>query len=786
MKQLYTVLLLLFSTGLMQAQSLRGVVRAADTNEPLTGATLSLYAGKAGATPVTLASNPEGVFEFDNLRPGYYRCEVALQGFETTYFNEILIAAGKDQVLEFSLRRTASTLPEVTIAASVPGRRAMQPLSEIPLTRDQTLRLPAMYFDPARLAAAYPGVAQTDDGTNHMSIRGNSPAYVRWRLEGLDIVNPNHLPNAGTFTDAPATGGGGVLMFSAQMIDNASLLTGAFPAGYGDAVGGVMDMNLRAGNKRQHEFTAQAGLIGLDLAAEGPLGKKNGQSSYLFNYRYSTVGLLGQLGVSFGDEQINFQDLSFHIHSSGKNGAQYSLFGLGGLSANQFSRKADSTEIKYDKDFYNIDFSSATGVAGGSARWRIGQKAWLKTALVYSRQENDWSKDNPVQLDTFSSWDRRVEERFSGSIELRVSAKQSQWYFGAQTTRIYFRGDVFQVVILGPPTWSFFYPYNTSNAYWNSQPYARWEWTSANGRFATQLGSQIHYNTVYRKAAPTLRGAISYKPAAAHKLVLSAGMYKQDAPVWTQFVTGRFGSFIGSYRPPYISSNQAGLRYIYTPNNQWRFSVEGFLQHTSDIPHYSQANASLYNNPEAIHEFPLSSDSEVQNTGLEFSAERFLQNGWFVLANATVFDSKYRVQNGEWLDSRWDIGRLSNLTFGKEWVREKSASLTRTIGVGARGVWTGGIREADIDLGASVANNRTVYNETLGYYRDYPDYLRFDIRVYWKKSLGDRRNSTFALDIQNVTGRQNLAYHFYDPYTRNIENKFQLGPIPNFSWKVEF
>lgn len=113
------------------------------------------------------------------------------------------------------------------------------------------MRFPAMFFDPARLAAAYPGVAQTDDGTNSLSIRGNSPASVGWRLEGVDIVNPNHLPNAGTFSDRPAAASGGILMFSAQLLDNSSLLTGAMPAGYGDALAGIMDMNLRRGNNRR-------------------------------------------------------------------------------------------------------------------------------------------------------------------------------------------------------------------------------------------------------------------------------------------------------------------------------------------------------------------------------------------------------------------------------------------------------------------------------------------------------------------------------------------------------
>ncbi|MBL7825804.1 MAG: TonB-dependent receptor, partial [Saprospiraceae bacterium] len=757
--------------------------------EPLTGATITLFAGKTSSSPVSLATNPSGEFLFENLRPGYYHCEVILQGFEPVFYPEILIAAGKEQVLEIALRRATTSLPEVTIAASVPGRRPVQPLGEIPLTRDQTLRFPAMYFDPGRLAAAYPGVAQIDDGTNHMSIRGNSPAHVRWRLEGLDVVNPNHLPNAGTFNDAPAAAGGGVLMFSAQMLDNSSLLTGAFSAGTGDAIAGVMDMHLRAGNKRTHEFTAQAGLIGLDVAAEGPIGK-NQKTSYVANYRYSTVGLLGELGVSFGDEQINFQDLSFHLHSTGKKGGQYAVFALGGLSTNYFTHKSDPAEIKYAKEFYDIDFESKTGIAGASGRWKLGDKAFLKFAVAVSGQWNNWIKDNPALVDTFADYDRRREKRAAGVLEFKRLLGQSQFVAGMQANHIYFRGDVFRIISLDPGQWAFYYPYNNAVSYANFLPYLRWDMNSRNGKWSTQVGIQGHYNEAYEKLKAGGNLSIAYKLTKRHKLVLAGGLYYQDAPAWAQFIRSRYAPFIPDFIAKYMESQQAGVRYVFTPNNAWKFSVEAYLQNISHIPTNVQTNGALpyttYNNPDIILDFPLHFDTEARNQGIEFSAERFLNEGWFMAANATIFDSKYRVESGRWFDSKWDIGHLSNLTFGKEWIREKSPTTTRTLGVGARAVWGGGPREADVDLGASVAYRWTVFNETNGYTRDYPDYFRFDIRVYWKRSLGARKNSTFALDIQNVTGQQNLAYHYWDPYRQNVENKYQLGPIPNFSWKLEF
>ncbi len=91
----------------------------------------------------------------------------------------------------------------------------------------------------------------------------------------------------------------------------------------------------------------------------------------------------------------------------------------------------------------------------------------------------------------------------------------------------------------------------------------------------------------------------------------------------------------------------------------------------------------------------------------------------------------------------------------------------------------------DYNLGASKLEGRTIYYEQEGYYRRYPDYFRADVRLYWRRNHGDRSNSTLAFELQNFTGKQNLALHYYDPFRKSVENKYQLGIIPNLSWSME-
>ena len=77
---------------------------------------------------------------------------------------------------------------------------------------------------------------------------------------------------------------------STQVIGNSDFYNGAFPAEYSNALSGVFDMHLRNGNNQKYEHAFQVGLMGVDLASEGPISKKRG-SSYLVNYRFSTTSL---------------------------------------------------------------------------------------------------------------------------------------------------------------------------------------------------------------------------------------------------------------------------------------------------------------------------------------------------------------------------------------------------------------------------------------------------------------------------------------------------------------
>ena len=281
-REIGAVLMILLFWQISMAQQfgkVRGVVRDIVTEASIENATVNIV-----GTTLNAQTNASGEFSFESVPVGRLELSVSSVGFTNKVIKELLLATNKELIVNVGMEVAENSLKEVTVTAASPNLSGAKTSIQA-ITVEQVLRFPATFFDPARLAFSFPGVANTNDQGNGMSIRGNNPRGLQWRLEGMEIVNPNHTANAGTFSDQATSNAGGVIMVSAQMMGDMNFLTGAFPAEYGNALSGVMDMRLRKGNNKEFEHTAQVGLLGIDLASEGPLNREKG-SSYLLNYRY--------------------------------------------------------------------------------------------------------------------------------------------------------------------------------------------------------------------------------------------------------------------------------------------------------------------------------------------------------------------------------------------------------------------------------------------------------------------------------------------------------------------
>ena len=123
---------------------------------------------------------------------------------------------------------------------------------------EEAMRYAGGMADPARTASMFAGVA-AGGVTNGISIHGNSPQMLQWRVEGAYVNNPNH------FAEITEAGGGIFTSLNGTVLANSDFLTGAMPAEYGNALSGAFDMKMRAGNNSKYEHAVQVGTLGVDF-----------------------------------------------------------------------------------------------------------------------------------------------------------------------------------------------------------------------------------------------------------------------------------------------------------------------------------------------------------------------------------------------------------------------------------------------------------------------------------------------------------------------------------------
>ena len=340
-------------------QTIKGIVIDDQSNNVLPNVTITIE-----GLPVNAITDEKGFFKLTNIPIGRQNIKASSINYEDAFIANIEITSSKEVVLEIRLKEKVKKLDEVVVQS---GRSKLKALNEAAvvsarqLSIDEAFRYSGTRNDPSRMAQNFAGVSGTNDGRNDIIIRGNSPAGVLWRMDGIDIPNPNHFSTLG------ATGGP-VSILNINTLKNSDFLTSVFPAQYGNALAGVFDLRLRNGNSDKNEFIGQTGFNGFEFGAEGPLNKKT-KASYLADYRYSMVATLQNLGLNFGTGSATpyYQDGTFKINIPTKKSGAFSLFGLGGESYIHFSPESQGKDNLYsssDGSIRDRDFKSLTGVLG--------------------------------------------------------------------------------------------------------------------------------------------------------------------------------------------------------------------------------------------------------------------------------------------------------------------------------------------------------------------------------------------------------------------------------------
>jgi hypothetical protein len=766
-------------------QTIRGKVTDAISGYPLTGAYVILL----NSNPVNGAtSDINGMFEIKKVAVGRQSVQVNYVGYESKTFTNLLIVSGKELVLEIRLDEKINSLSEVVVRSSAKKTEAQNEMAMISartFSVEETERFAGSLGDPARMVANYAGVMTQNDSRNDIIIRGNSPSGVLWRLEGIEIPNPNHF-------GAQGTTGGPVSMVNNNLLSNSDFLTGAFPAEFGNAVAGAFDLNLRSGNVNSTEFTGQVGFNGFEIGAEGPLFKlESGQkASYLANYRYSTLEVLDKLGFSAGTGAAipRYKDLTFLVDIPGKKSGRFKLFGLWGKSSINLGRDlTDTTENQYNARGIATDFGSELGVAGLSHTLYLNQKTRLRSTFSWQHSQS---------LAILDSINDKIFVPF-----LRGDQAENKLSFTTQLRKKFNAGDNVSIGI-AVDRYNISYIDSMVNTDYNRfitttdidgnmmfyRSYIQWQ-HNFGSRFTTYSGLHFQFFGLNKELAVEPRFGARWLTNEKSSFNFGFGLHSQLQPKVIYFHQ-EYDPLTYSYsrtneNVEFTKSTHFVLGYQFLHNKNFRLKIESYYQHLYNIPvKESFAEFSLINAGDQFgipREDSLINKGKGRNYGVEITLEKFMSNNWYFLFTTSIFDSKYTGYHNIWRNTAFNGNHVVNLLGGYELEFGKNKMLTFDL----KTVWAGGKRYIPVDYAASLADHSEVRDNSKAYSGRYDDYFRTDFRIGLK--VNNRKFSQeWGVDLQNVTGYKSIFMEGFDPKKAELYKVYQQGFVPMFLYRIQF
>lgn len=762
--------------------AIRGEVLDAQTRSPLPGANIVLI----GSDPLIGATSDEdGRFRISGVPIGSRQIKVTYLGYTPFISGDLVINSGKETFVTVELHESVLTSGEVEIKGDYKKTDAINRMAMVSVRSfsvDETFRFAGSYNDPARMAANFAGVTSGVDNRNDIIVRGNSPMGLQWRLNDIEIANPNHFAAVGTT-------GGPVTILNNNLLTNSDFLTGAFPAQYGNALSGVFDMRMRTGNNEKREYWFGIGWNGLEFGTEGPFSKKSG-ASYIFSYRYSLLELLNYAGLKLGTDP-HYQDMNFNVVVPVKKAGTFSICGIGGLS---FIRLWDSkkSEDKWLFPGYGEDLTngSNTGMIG------VTHQIFLKPTLRMKNLVSIVGSDVFTRIDTLATpeqepapWagERSKETKLSYSFELmkKFSARNTlesgltldQYWLNYEDSII--RHGTFEVHTGSREQMQFL------------RGFVQWrhQFTDMLVSTAGLYGSYLTLNNTWT-AEPRL--GVEWNISDAHSLDFGAGLYSQMQPRVIYFIQTELpdGSVMQTNHDLlFTKSAQAALGYNYLIGENLRLKTEVYYQYLFDIP--VKASIPQYSLSNQGHEFFLDrqySDSLVssgtaENYGIELTFERFFKKNYYYLFTASLFNSTYEGYDQVTRNSAFNVNYVFNAVGGYEFVMGKRK--WGVLSFGLRATWAGGNPYIPYDVDATVAAGEPVLDWNNAYTVRYPDYKRFSFRFGIKRNLPGY-HLEFMLDLQYRTNYTNVYLQRINPATGEIRDFFEMGFFPMGTWRIQF
>ncbi len=787
------ILCLTTSITFSQTGIIKGKVTDKQSEKPIAGATIELIGVENNAT----ISDEEGNFKLSNVPLGRQNVQVSFIGYENAFISEIEVTTGKESVLVITMTEKFNTLEQVVITGGVQNKakaiNKMAAVSVRQFSAEEANRYAGGRSDVARLASNFAGVATADDSRNDIVVRGNSPSGLLWRIEGIPVPSPNHFATLGT-TGSP------VSALNPNMLSNSDFITSAFPAEYGNALGGVFDLGFRKGNTEEYEYTAGvAAFPGVEFMAEGPMLKKNG-GSFVAAARY---GIIRSLGLAGTTASPNYNDLSFNLDFGKSKIGNFTLFGIVGNSDIDFIGK----DIEDDEDLFAAKDEDAYAKSRFSAfglkhTININDKSYLKTTLGGSSAKSTYEAfryfdfktpsqnrlmftdvDNNESRFTFSTlFNSKISKKFT----LRAGLLFENFNLNAKITDRDRQADND-----GDGYPDFVSIINNDGNYSIAQPYAQAQ-IRLTEKLTLNAGLHGQYFSINEEFTLEPRSSLSYAINPKSSINLGYGVHHQNVPAPILFLNENIGGNLVQTNKnlDLVRSEHYVLGYDLRFADKWRAKVELYYQSVNKaaVERTLSGYSSLTEGASfaySIDKTSLVSNGKGSNSGVEFTLEKFFSKGYNVLFTSSFFESKYEGSDGIERNSPFNNGYVINALAGKEFKIGKEKK--NIFSINTKFSTAGGRYYTPVNLAASQAAGYEIKDDTKSFSEQYDPYLRLDLKFGIKlNSKTKKRSHQFYVDFQNITNKENVFIKEYNRQTGVVNQKNQIGFQPDFGYRFSF
>ena len=761
-----------FAQNKQLTQNIRGIVVEQTSGKRLTDVTIALANTALGTT-----TDVDGKFHLANVPLGRYALSISLIGYETVVLKEVLVSSAKEVYLEIELEEISTTLAEVVVKPKINKENSLNRMSLLGaqmFSVEEASRFAGGMDDPARLVSNYAGVTTSGTTNNGISVRGNAPSLLQWKLEDVEIPNPNH------FADIDVLGGGFLSALSANVLGNSDFFIGAFPAGYHNAVSGVFDMRLRNGNNQKYQHAFQLGVLGIDFASEGPISRKN-NASYIINYRYSTTGLLEKLqrNKDMGGT-LGYQDLNFKFNFPTQKSGTFSLWGTGLIDEVQPTLDTES-EQKYLDEGILSSANQKSGAMGLSHRYFFkNYKTSVKTTMATTHLGNhieeeftDLNQNRSPKTDMISNTTNLL---FTSALTHQFNPNHTN-KTGVTFTNIHYDMNLDYTPFFGQPLANF----NRSKGSTNLVSAYTQSLININDRLALSAGLNMQYLSLNSNISVEPRASLKWQTNDRNSLALGYGLHSRMEKADVYFVKDANGT-LANRNLDFTKSHHLMLTYMYKISEDMNLKIEPYFQSLFDVPVAETGSYSILNRRDFYMTQTLMSKGKGQNYGVDITFSKYLTGGMYYMLTTSLFQSKYQSADGRWFDTRYNRNYVVNGLAGKEWILGRDM-----LSVNVKVTTMGGQRYTPIDETATLAHpdKEVQYDENRLFSQQFSPMLIGDFSVSYKMNR-KKTAHTFALKSVNATRQKEYLKHKYNIITETIEPFYSVNSLFNISYRIDF